>query len=115
MEASIKVIAAFLKLLKERSYQQISINLVTQEAGITRTYFCQLFDNKQELAEEALFTIVQRLLAAFTNSFRQADSTHLDWTSTVQGITLIRQHQAELAALLNVNSSMINLNARFQK
>jgi AcrR family transcriptional regulator len=115
MEASSKVIAAFLDLLQQDSYQHISINQITAKAGITRTYFYQLFDNKKDLAEEALFSIVQQLLAAFASSFRQADNTHLNWPSIVQGITLIRHQQTALAALLAVNSNMINLSARFQE
>lgn len=114
MNASDKIITAFLRLLKQTSYSKISINQLTAEVGITRTYFYQLFDNKDSLAQAALFTIIQQILTAFTASFDDVNHNRLNHQSIVRGITLIRSRQDELGTLLAVKQGPVNLNADFR-
>lgn len=114
MDATDKIIAAFLRLLKQKPYAKISINQLTKEAGITRTYFYQLFDNKEELAQTALYSIVRQILGKFTSSFAQATATRLDHQSMVDGIRLIRDRQEELKLLLAIHHGTFSLAAEFQ-
>lgn len=114
MTTSAKITTTFLQLLKQDDYSKISINH-TGRVGITRTCFYQLFDNKDSLAQAALFEIVQQILNAFTTSFDEANKSRLNYRSVVKGISLIRERQGELQALLSVNQASINLNADFQR
>lgn len=114
MDATDKIVATFLKLLRKKPYSKISVNEITQEVGITRTYFYQLFDNKEALARVALYSIVRQILAAFTTSFANSKAGRMDHRSIVKGITLTRQYQSELNSLLSIHHGSFDLSKEFQ-
>lgn len=114
MNAENRVINSFLELLKKQPYSKISIDQIMLAAGISRTYFYQLFDNKDDLAEAALYSIIDKILQKFTSSFTAASKTSLHYPSITAGITLIRERQHELQNLLQVHHGQFNLNRRFQ-
>lgn len=114
MDTTDKIIAAFLRLLKQKPYAKISVNQLTKEVGITRTYFYQLFDNKEALAQAALYSIVRQILGKFTSSFANATATRLDHQSIADGIRLIRDRQGELKLLLAIHHGKFSLTAEFQ-
>lgn len=114
MNAENRVINSFLKLLKQHPYTKISVDQIMLAAGISRTYFYQLFDNKDDLAEAALYSIIDEILQKFTSSFTAASQTSLHYPSITAGITLIREKQHELQKLLQVRHGHFNLNHCFQ-
>lgn len=115
MDATDKIITAFLKLLRQKSYSQISVNEITQQVGITRTYFYQLFDNKEDLARVSLYSIVRQILGAFATSFTNAKGGRMGHHSIVKRITLTRQYQHELESLLAIHHGSFDLSQEFQQ
>ena len=107
-----KIITAFLSLLKEYDYKQISITQIMQKAHLTRTYFYQFFDSKTDLAREAFFSIVADILNSLSVAF--IDKTKIDNVSTLQGVKLFLNHSSEMNLLLSFQAKDFNFVAEFK-
>ncbi|MCP0886589.1 TetR/AcrR family transcriptional regulator [Ligilactobacillus sp. WILCCON 0076] len=108
-----KIIQAFLTLIKNNDYEQISITQIMQEAHLTRTYFYQFFDSKNDLAREAFFLIVADILDSLSTSF--IDKTKINDLSTLKGVELFLTHSSEMKLLLSFQAKNFNFVAEFKE
>lgn len=52
-----KIINTFYKMLEKKNYDQISIKEISNQVGITRTYFYEFFESKADLAKTSTYCI----------------------------------------------------------
>lgn len=67
IQSQIWIRDAFLKLLKAKSYDIITIKEITQHADLARQTFYKLFDNKEEILEYHLNGLFKTYIALISN------------------------------------------------
>ena len=107
-----RIIKAFLNLIQQHPFNEISTAEIMRQAGVTRTYFYRFFDDKVDLAREAFFSLIEDMLENLTQLFKQPNS--FVESHTLAAITMIFERKNDMQALLAVQSADFNLSAEFQ-
>lgn len=107
-----RIIDAFLTLINQHAFNDISIAQIMRQAEVTRTYFYRFFDNKVDLAREAFFSLIEDMLENLTQLFKQPNS--FVESHTLTAITMLFERKQDMQALLAVQSDSFNLSAEFQ-
>jgi Transcriptional regulator len=107
-----QIIAAFLSLLKQQKYADISISDVMTQAQMTRTYFYQFFDNKSDLVREAFFSYIAKILESFSKAF--LNSGQIDHQSTYEAVNYMLDHKDDMLFLISIQSANFNFQSEFQ-
>ncbi|MFT9452388.1 TetR/AcrR family transcriptional regulator [Liquorilactobacillus ghanensis] len=108
-----KIIQAFLDLLQQKDYSQISISEIMRHVHLTRTYFYQFFDSKADLAREAFFVFVADILEYLANAF--INQNKVDNRNTLAGVNFFLNHADQMRLLLSFQTPNFNLVNEFQE
>lgn len=81
-----KIIHAFLNLLANNDYEQITITKIMGQCRLPRTYYYEFFDDKDDLAQEAFYTTMYPIFHLFAESFKP-DGTINRQTATQGSVT----------------------------
>lgn len=98
------IMQAFLKLLFERSLEELSVKVIVQEAGISRSTFYLHFSDKYELIEEVRRKLNNRLL-----SFYQVESYRWDKPVTINLCNHIFKYRSFYKLEFDNSTSIQNL------
>lgn len=115
MQSTEKIIQVFYQLLNEKDYAQIHINEISKKAHITRTYFYQLFDDKEDLAKAALVDINDPFFRHFANSFKYGISHEAYLHQISLGLTYVQKKRSLFLKLFKAVGSDVHLKDFFKK
>lgn len=109
-----KIFNAFYALLKEMPIAEINVKLITDKAGVNRTYFYDFFDDKYDLINQALVDINQPIFNLYIQAY--GEKNHQNYKNKVkQSIIYINRHAQLLQQMFLANNDNTQLLNSFQK
>jgi len=107
-----QLIASFLDLIHHHPFSEITIATITSHADTTRTYFYQFFSSKADIAQAALFNVLEEILANFSKTFKFPANPNPD--NTLTAVQFISEHKQEIKMMLSIQNKEIDLQKIFQ-